>query len=335
LRAVGRHDPQVPTAGWEAFDRVVRWGLGHRPPWPWPGELMELPARAKLANPRERIPLIHGLDALGEHELAQGIAEGDGSDAMLGWLLERGEHTRVRAALDQAEVEGPLTRRQAWLRGRALLIGGHHEAALADLEHAATDPKQQTWVAQHLAQALLALGRSTEALGLAEQAQALTPSDPYASQLVWEAQTITACEQGDTARAQAILAAAVPHLGPDTLGPWAAAVYRLHAAQASRAVVELATEALEQHGDHPFVRWLRGAASEALGELEQARSDLEGCLTGNPDQLRPIEAAVWDSLATLCHREGKLEEAARCARRALDLEPNRPATKALLEGLEG
>lgn len=460
LRSVGLHDPDVPTEGWESFDRVIRAGLGHPVTRPWPGELAALSAQALRASPKERGLLVRGLTALGEGELALAIACGDDSDELLEWLLERGEHERVRAALDRAGLDRPLTARQAWLRGRALLWGQAPTLALGDLEQAAEDSDLRPWVAQHLAGALLELDRPTEALEIlrhaedepsipqlrwralvqaslppppgapppgamdalarvaldrqargddasellellleqdpqhpialyargsqalrsgrypsaradleraleapphdlrapihqglaalalrtdqpgpalehAEAALGLAPTDPYTHQLVWEAGVMAACSSGDLALARATLEAVLPALTPALLGPWAAALFRLHAAGDAPAVVALATAALRDQRDHAFVRWLRGAASEARGDLRAARADLEACLQADPAQLAPIEAAVQDSLATLNRREGRREEANRCARRALELEPGREATRALLEELGG
>jgi len=212
---------------------------------------------------------------------------------------------------------------------------GRWEAARERLLAALQSPSEELEppLRHHLAEACLALALPEEAARHAERARELEPGDGHAARLSWEAQVAASYRRDGGQRAREVLAGVLERLPGEDLGRWAPALYRAHEAGDAAAVIELATTALERKGEDTFVRWLRAAALESLGRCEAARRDLEACQAAPAERLAPIADAVWDTLAALAHREGDRSEAARCAREALAIDPDRPGTRALLEAL--
>lgn len=94
----------------------------------------------------------------------------------------------------------------------------------------------------------------------------------------------------------------------------------------AEAVVGAADRVLAGSPDAAYAWWVRGAALQGAGRLDEARESLERAASGRCDSFRD---AVLDSLAQLALAEGRPRDAARLAEAALALAPGKDQTRRL------
>ncbi len=191
---------------------------------------------------------------------------------------------------------------------------------------------EQVKCARHLLPALASSSRHQEVLSLAQAFEEAHSENPSVRAEGAVLDALYGLNRPQEARARLLEGVGNPNL--DTPSARAELLFIAHRHRDSDGVLIAAEKLLASHPQEPFARWMRAAALGKKGQHRAAREECLAALTSPVSHSSPFHDAVYDTLAELAWLAGNDEEAAQWCQKALEINPARPGTLRLQEGVE-